>query len=33
VDQIDIKYRKVLKPEQFDEYSIEKALTYIKENK
>ena len=29
VDQIDIKYRKVLKPEQFDEYSIEKALGYM----
>ena len=29
VDQIDVKYRKILKPDQFDEYSIEKALTYI----
>jgi len=31
VDQIDVKYRKILKPDQFKEYSIEKALTYIKE--
>ena len=31
VDQIDVKYRKVLKPDQFEEYSIDEALTYIKE--
>ena len=29
VNQIDVKYRKILKPEQFDEYSIEKALGYM----
>ena len=32
-DQIKVKCKKVLHPHQFEEYSIEKALTYIKETK
>ena len=30
VNQIDVTTRKILKEEQFDEYSIEKALGYVK---
>lgn len=32
-EQLDVKYRKILKPEQFDEYSIEKALTYMEKSR
>ena len=31
VDQIDVTTRKILKEEQFADYPLEKALTYIKE--
>ena len=33
VNQIDVTTRKILKEEQFDDYPIEKALTYVKEPK
>ena len=29
VDQIDVKYRKILRPEHFEDYPIEKALEYM----
>ena len=33
VDQIDVTTRKILKEEQFADYPLEKALTYIKDRK